>query len=153
MIYTNPTFDMSISSVGSQASVSFHGAQQSLDLALDQTVRDLIKHMNAVQFQLRSLAMAPDQDVPFEDELKLCAKIADDLRQMSWLFDDLRRFQFDLLSEPNTAEDKALLRSWKIERKAIEKAEEARHAALVKEEIEAAKADKARMKAESKMDD
>ena len=91
--------------------------------------------------------MAPEQDVPYEDELSMCGKIADDLRQMCWLFEDLRGFQFDLLSEPSTPEEKA----WKIERKAIEKAEEAKHAALVKAEREEAKTEKARMKAESKM--
>ena len=122
-------------------------------MALDDTCRDLIKHMNAVQFQLRSLAMAPEQDVPYEDELSMCGKIADDLRQMCWLFEDLRGFQFDLLSEPSTPEEKALLKAWKIERKAIEKAEEAKHAALVKAEREEAKTEKARMKAESKMQD
>ena len=44
---------MSVSSVGSMASVSHHGEQVSLDRALEVTVNDIIRHLNHVQLGLR----------------------------------------------------------------------------------------------------
>lgn len=149
---------MSVSSVGSMASVSHHGEQVSLDRALELCVNDLIRHLNHVQLALRSIAAAPEQDLPFNEELDLARKMDDDLRQMGYLLEDLRYMEEDLLSIPETPEDKLLLKTWKTERKVIEKKAYEEHAAQVKEDRlaakEALKAEKAAMKeSESKMAD
>jgi hypothetical protein len=125
---------------------------QSLDKALEHCVADLIAHLNKVQYGLRSLAAMPEQCAPYEDELELCGKINDDLRGMSELFDDLRSMQFDLVSEPSTPEEKIMLREWKLQRKQIEKEASIAHAQRMKEDRDAAKAQKKAMKeSESKM--
>lgn len=137
------------------ASVGFHGDTQTLDRALELTVNDLIKHLNHVQLKLRLLASAAEQDMPYGEELKMCSDIDDDLREMGWLFDDLRAMKEDLVSMPEEPEDKALLKTWKAERKELEKKLQAEHAAAFKEERAASKLalkmEKARI-AEGKMD-
>ena len=124
---------MSVSSVGSQASVGFQGELVNLEQALDSTCRDLINHMNHVQLQLRTLAAAPEQDLPYEEELDICTKMDDNLREMSWLFEDLRGYQCDLVSEPSTPEEKSQLKVWKVQRKELEKKLQADHTAKAKE--------------------
>lgn len=131
---------MSVSSVASNASVSFRGGQVDLEQALDETVRELQKHLNMVQVHLRMIAATVDRDPDFSEELKLTGDVDDDLREMSFLFEDLRRFATDLISVPETAEDKALLKKWKIDRKILEKRIQEEHAAKVREERAASKA-------------
>lgn len=130
---------MSVSSVGSSASVGFHGQQVNLDQALQETVDKLIRHMNRIQFELRQLAAAVEQDLPFEEELKMSGQINDELRRMEWLFQDLRAMQDDLISTPDTPEDKLLLKKYKLDQKALEKSEQAKHAEEFRAERAAAK--------------
>ncbi len=143
---------MSVSSVGSMASVGFHGQSVNLEQALDETVRELQKHLNMVQVHLRTIAATVERDDDFEEELALTGKVDDDLREMSWLFEDLRAFAADLISIPETAEEKALLRKWKIDRKVLEKRLQEEHTAKVREERAASKlALKTEKAGESKM--
>lgn len=130
---------MSISSVGSTASVGFQGEAVNLEQALDHTCRDLINHLNHVQLQLRTLAAAPEQDLEFLEELDVCAKMDDNLREMGWLFDDLRGYQCDLVSIPDTAEEKSQLKVWKVQRKELEKKLQAEHSVKAKEDRAASK--------------
>src|SRR5690606_4204326 len=110
---------MSVSSVGSTACVGLGGEVVNLEQALDETCRRIITHMNHIQLQLRTLAAGSEQDLPYEDELDVCAKLDDNLRELSWLFDDLRHMQFDLVSVPSTPEEKNLLKAWKSNRKEL----------------------------------
>lgn len=143
---------MSVSSVGSMASVGFHGQSVNLEQALDETVRELQKHLNMVQVHLRTIAATVERDDDFAEELTLTGKVDDDLREMSWLFEDLRAFAADLISIPETAEEKALLRKWKIDRKVLEKRLQEEHTAKVREERAASKlALKTEKAGESKM--
>ena len=147
---------MSVSSVGSTACVGLGGEVVNLEQALDETCRKIITHMNHIQLQLRLLAAAPEQNVEYEDELDICAKLDDNLRELSWLFDDLRHMQFDLVSVPSTPEEKNMLKEWKTNRKELEKSLQSEHTAQVREERAAAKLalklEKARL-GESKMEE
>src|SRR5690606_2904097 len=96
--------------------------------------------MKHIQLQLRTLAAGPEQSLPYEDELDICGKMDDNLRELSWLFDDLRHMQCDLVSVPSTPEEKNLLKAWKSSRKELEKRLQAEHAAQIREERAAAKA-------------
>ena len=143
---------MSVSSVGSMASVGFHGQSVNLEQALDETVRELQKHLNMVQVHLRTIAATVERDDDFAEELALTGKVDDDLREMSWLIEDLRAFAADLISIPETAEEKALLRKWKIDRKVLEKRLQEEHTVKVREERAASKlALKTEKAGESKM--
>ena len=88
---------MSVSSVGSTASVGFKGQAVNLDAALDETVSDLQKHLNMVQVHLRLIA-------------RTSGKLDDDLREMGWLFEDLRSFATDLISQLETAKEKSMVK-------------------------------------------
>ena len=136
--------------------MGFGGEVVNLEQALDQTCRDIITHMNHIQLQLRTLAAGPEQDLPYEDELNICGKMDDNLRELSWLFDDLRHMQCDLVSVPSTPEEKNMLKEWRTNRKALEKRLQAEHTAQVREERAAAKLalklEKARL-GESKMEE
>ena len=131
---------MSVSSVGSTACVGLGGEVVNLEQALDETCRGIINEMNHIQLQLRLLAAAPEQDVEYSTELEMCGKMDDHLRQLSWLFDDLRHMQCDLVSVPSTPEEKNLLKAWKLNRKELEKRLQAEHADQIREERAAAKA-------------
>lgn len=130
---------MSVSSVGSQASVGFHGRAVGMDEALDNVMRDLQNHINHVQLALRQVACIAEQDADYKEELDLSWKIDDDLLQMSFLFDDLRAMCLDLITVPETPEEKALAKKFKADRKEYEKKAIAEHAAKFKAEREASK--------------
>jgi len=131
---------MSVSSVGSQASVGFRGGAVPMEQALDETVRDLQKHLNLVQCRLREIAAIVEQDNDFKEEVKLSDALDDELRDMSWLFDDLRLMAYDLITIPEDAEDKLWFKQHKQTRKLEEKRIQAEHAQHLKEERAASKA-------------
>ena len=141
---TRATHLMSVSSVGSTASVGFHGQAISLETALDETVRGLQAHLNLVQCHLRGIAATVEQDDDLSVELKLSGDLDDELRCMAWLFDDFRGFATDLISVPDTPAERAMVKKWKIDRKELERKLQAEHTA-------AAKAEKASNKAALKM--
>jgi hypothetical protein len=124
---------MSISSSGS-VFVGFRGDAVPLDEALDETIRNLQKHLNMVQVKLREIAVLVEQDPDFQEEVKLSDDLDDELRDMNWLFSDLRSMAYDLISIPDLPEDKAWFKQHKIDRKANEKKVQAEHAAKIKEE-------------------
>ena len=130
---------MSVSSVGSTCSVGFKGQAVNLEQALDSTIRDLQSHLNLVQCHLRSIAATVEQDDDLAVELELSGKLDDDLRQMGWLFEDLRSFATDLISVLETTEEKAQMKVWKVQRKEIERKLQIEHIATVKAERAASK--------------
>ena len=130
---------MSVSSVTSNASVGFHGRSVGMEEALDEVIRDLQNHLNHVQLALRQVASVAEQDLDYEEELKLSWGIDEDLMRMNFLFDDLRAMCLDLITVPETAEEKALAKQFKVNRREYEKRAIAEHAAKFKEERAAAK--------------
>jgi hypothetical protein len=105
-----------------------------MEEALDETVRALQKHLNMVQVHLRNIAHVVEQDGEYEEELKLSWAVDEDLLQMGFLFEDLRGMCLDLISVPSTAEEKALAKKFKIDRKEYErKAREANKEKLAAE--------------------
>ena len=130
---------MSVSSVGSTCSVGFKGQAVNLEQALDSTIRDLQSHLNMVQVHLRLIASTVEQDDDLAVELELSGKLDDDLRQMGWLFEDLRSFATDLISVPETIEEKSQMKVWKVQRKEIERKSQIEHIATVKAERAASK--------------
>ena len=130
---------MSVSSVGSTSSVGWHGKAVDLEQALDSCVRDLQRHLNLVQCALRSIAAIVEQDADFQAEVKESDTLDDELREMSWLFSDLRSMAEDLISIPDTPEDKIWYKAHKAQRKLDDKRIEAEHADKVKAEKKANK--------------
>lgn len=124
---------MSICSNGS-VFVGHRGDAMTLDDALDETIRDLQKHLNMVQVKLREIATIVEQDPEFKEEVKLSDELDDNLRNMEWLFTDLRFMAYDLITIPDEPDDKAWFKQHKIERKANEKKLQAEHIAQVKED-------------------
>ena len=131
---------MSVSSACSQSTVDFQGQMMDLDKALQKSFDDLMAHMTKVQFAMRQLALAVEQDLEFGEELVLTAVIDNEFREMSWLFDDLRGMESDLISIPDTQEDKDLMKKFKLDQKILEKKLQSERAARFKEERAASKA-------------
>lgn len=146
---------MSVSSAGSQASVSFRGEEVNYNDAMDQVYRELVGHLNHSQLLLRQVALACEQDLPFEEELKIATAFDDDQRNMEFLIDAQRGMMTELISIPDTPEDKILLKKWKIDRKEKERVRQAEHAAQVKADMVAYKLAKKGLDpiAENKMED
>ena len=140
---------MSISSACSSVSVSLNGKEMPLEEALDQTVRSLQQHLNKVQLQLRMLGVGSDRDDDFEDQIKEADKMQDEILEMTWLFDDLSSMAYEIVGEPETKEEKAFLKTHKIERKAYLSKIKTEHAEQKKKEKDEAKLSK---QMESKME-
>ena len=130
---------MSVSSVGSTASVGFHGQVVGMDEMLDQVMRDMTNHINKVQWALRQIAAASEQDLDYTDGLKLSWAVDEDLLQMSFLADDLRGMCLDLITVPETPEEKAAARKFKIDRKEHDRKSIAEHNARIKADRETLK--------------
>lgn len=130
----------SIGSTASRASVGFHGETVDMEVALDDTVRQLQGHLNNVQQLLRNIAVIVEQDADFKTEVAESDKVDDELRRMGWLFADFRHIVDDLISIPDTKEDKAWFKLHKKERAATEKVLQAEHDAQEKAERAASKA-------------
>ena len=118
----------------SSVSVGYKGGAVPLEQALDEVIRDLQKHLNMVQCKLREIALIVEQDPDFKEEVKLSDELDDNLREMEWLFTDLRSMAYDLISEPYEDEDKAWFKTHKVERKANEKKLQTEHITQLKED-------------------
>ena len=130
---------MSVSSACSNISVGYKGTAVPMEQALDEVIRDLQKHLNNVQVNLRGIAMIVEQDDDFKEEVKLSDALDDDLRDMQWLFTDLREMAYDLISIPDEPEDKVWFKAHKEERKVNEKKLQSEHSIKIKEERKNAK--------------
>lgn len=124
---------MSISSTGS-ISVGYKGGAVPLEEALDEVIRELQKHLNNVQIKLREIAILVEQDPDFKEEVELSDELDDNLREMEWLFTDLRSMAYDLISDPYEPEDKVWFKTHKVERKANEKKLQSEHMTKLKED-------------------
>lgn len=140
---------MSIASGASSVSVSLNGREMNLEEALDSVVRDLQKHLNMVQLQLRMLGVGSERDDDFEDQIKEADKMQDSIVEMNYLFEDLYDMAYQIVGDPETKEEKQFLKQHKIERKAHMDKLKAEHKELKKKEKEEAKLSK---QLESKME-
>lgn len=103
---------MSVSSTGSNRSVSYAGVDMSLELALDDVFVKLQKHLNAAHCSVRSMAMLEDQSMDDEnDDFKTLARydnvIQDDVSEMIELFKSLKNISKQVLGKPPNPEMKA----------------------------------------------
>ena len=140
---------MSIASGASSVSVSLNGREMNLEEALDSVVRDLQKHLNMVQLQLRMLGVGSERDDDFEDQIKEADKMQDSIVEMNYLFEDLYDMVYQIVGDPETKEEKQFLKQHKIERKAHMDKLKAEHKEQKKKEKEEAKLSK---QLESKME-
>ena len=140
---------MSIASGASSVSVSLNGREMNLEEALDSVVRDLQKHLNMVQLQLRMLGVGSERDDDFEDQIKEADKIQDSIVEMNYLFEDLYDMRYQIVGDPETKEEKEFMKQHKIERKAHLDKLKAEHKEQKKKEKEEAKLSK---QLESKME-
>ena len=127
---------MSIASGASSVSVSLNGREMNLEEALDSVVRDLQKHLNMVQLQLRMLGVGSERDDDFEDQIKEADKMQDSIIEMNWLFEDLYDMSYQIVGDPETKEEKQFMKQHKIERKAHMDKLKAEHKELKKKEKE-----------------
>ena len=133
---------MSIASGASSVSVSLNGREMNLEEALDSVVRDLQKHLNMVQLQLRMLGVGSERDDDFEDQIKEEDKMQDSIGEMNYLFEDLYDMAYQIVGDPETKEEKQFLKQHKIERKAHMDKLKADHKEQKKKEKEEAKLSK-----------
>ena len=133
---------MDTSSNASAAStvVGHRGQIVDLEKVIDETVGSLQGHLNMVQCRLREIALFVENDGELQEEVKMTDALDDELREMAWLFEDLRSAGYDLISVPDTADEKAWVKAHKAERKLHEKRVQAEHAAKVKADREKEKA-------------
>ena len=108
---------MSICSSASSVSVTLRGEEVDLETALDTTVRDLQKHLNMVQCQLRTLAAGSERDDDYEDQIKIADELQDNIMSMGWLFEELYGMAYEIVGDAETKEEKAFLKTHKAERK------------------------------------
>ena len=108
---------MSISSACSSVSVSLNGREMGLEEALDETIRNLQKHLNNVQMQLRVIGVGSERDDDFEDQIKEADKMQDGIIEMTWLFEDLYDMAYQIVGQAETPQEKAFLKQHKLARK------------------------------------
>jgi ATP-dependent Lon protease len=98
-------------------SVNFHGKECSLEESLDETVRSLQSHLNAVQMNLRTLAADQERDPDFKESIAEADKLEENIVRMIELFDELKQYCYDLCGIPDSMEEKVWLKQHKIERR------------------------------------
>ena len=141
---------MSISSVGSTASCWVNGQEIPLEIQLEEVVKKLQNHLNRAQLHLREIASVCEQDDDLASELQLSGDLDQELLDMGFLFDDMRSMCLGLISEPNTKEEKAMVKAFKEQRKAHEKSATAAHKMRIAAERVANKEARMESVAESK---
>ena len=108
---------MSICSQMSEMSISINGMEVNLVEAIDSAFRDLQKHLNSSQCNLRNLASCSDRGDEFEVSHKYCCEIDDDVSAMLLLFKDLKSIMKQVKLTPENDTEKDWLRNFNEERK------------------------------------
>ena len=119
---------MSVSSVGSTASVWVNGKEIPLEVQLEEIVSRMQNHLNRAQLHLREVACACEQDCTQLEELDM-SHFYDEILEMRFLLEDFRNMNLDLISEPQNAEERAVLKAFLKARKEHEKTRIAEHKA------------------------
>ena len=114
--------------------MGFHGQVVGMDAAVDNVMRDLINHINNIQICLRHIAVIADQDADYASELQLSWAVDEDLLQIRFLADDLRGICLDLITVPETPDEKLLAKKFNFDRKEHERQAIVTHNEKVKTE-------------------
>ena len=101
--------------------ISLNGKEQTIDEAIEGTIKDIQEHLNHSQYNIRRLAMCADQNDDFKTEVGIYTEFEDDLLEINHLFYSLLSISDQLVSIPETAEDKAYWKTYKKERKLYKK--------------------------------
>ena len=125
---------MSICSQMSEMSISINGMEVNLVEAIDSTFRDLQKHLNSSQCNLRNLASCSDRGDEFEVSHKYCCEIDDDVSEMLLLFKDLKSIVLQVKLKPESPEEKEWLKELELDRK-LKKEEQQKKFLTLQEEI------------------
>ena len=141
---------MSVSSVGSTASVWVNGKEIPLEVQLDEIVSRMQNHLNRAQLHLREVACACEQDCTQLEELDMSGRFYDEILEMGFLLEEFRNMSLDLISEPQNAEERGVLKAFLKARKEHEKTRIAEHKAEMAAEKLANKTAKMESVAEGK---
>ena len=97
--------------------ISLNGKEQSIEDAMDSVIAEIQQQLNNSQYSIRQLAMASDQNLEFQEEVKFCDNLQDHLLQIQRLFMDLLDISDQLISIPETKQDKDFWKQHKKDRK------------------------------------
>jgi hypothetical protein len=126
------------SSSASSVSVNHHGSQIDLETALDETIRDLQRHLNLIQCHLRTLAADSERDNDFQQMIGVADELENEIDDITWLFVDLRGYCYDIVGLPS-GDEKTWLKSHKAIRKAYFQKKTLEKKAQIKKEKQDAK--------------
>jgi hypothetical protein len=118
----------------SHVSVSIHGELKDCETALNEVVLGLQGHLNAIQLQLREIAMSSDQATgdlndpemtDLKNSVEQCDALIDTILLMNNLFDDLIDMADQLAFLPENKAERDWLKAHKRERKILIQARKA----------------------------
>ena len=122
---------MSVSSMMSECSISLNGEMIDLEVAVDETFKNLQGYLNNTQCDLRCLASCDERNETFEVSHSFCTKIDDNISEMNELFKSLKSIVKQIKMVPKTDEDKQFVKDFEFKRKE-EKQEQKRLAEIEK---------------------
>ena len=111
---------MSISSNGSQMSVSYYGEEKDFDDMCDECFRDLQSYMNDIHSKVRQLAIIPEQDNNYMVGVDCYLQIQNGIDGISSLMKELKSVSKQVLGKPPTElkdQVKAKMDAYKLEKK------------------------------------
>ena len=111
---------MSISSNGSQMSVSYYGEEKDFDDMCDECFRDLQSYMNDIHSKVRQLAIIPEQDNNYMVSIDCYLEIQNGIDGISSLMKEFKSVSKQVLGKcpPEQNEQvKAKMDSYKLEKK------------------------------------
>ena len=97
--------------------ISLGDKEVSIEDAMDSVIAEIQQQLNNSQYSIRQLAMASDQNLEFQEEVKFCDNLQDHLLQIQRLFMDLLDISDQLISIPETKQDKDFWKQHKKDRK------------------------------------
>ena len=127
-----------------------NGKEITLEVQLEEIVSRMQNHLNRAQLHLREVACACEQDCTQLEELDMSGHFYDEILEMGFLLEDFRNMSLDLISEPQNAEERAVLKAFLKARKEHEKTRIAEHKAEMAAEKLANKTAKMESVAEGK---
>ena len=91
---------MSVSSNGSQMSVSFFGEEMDFDVMCDRCFKDLQSYMNDIHSKVRELSMVPEQDADYLRALSYHLEIKTGIEGITELLKELSSVSKQVLGKP-----------------------------------------------------
>ena len=96
--------------------ISLGGKEQTIDQAIEGTIKDIQEYLNTSQYNIRRLAMCSEQGEEFKTEVEIYTEFEDNLLEINHLFYSLLSISDQLVSIPETFEDKAYWKQYRKER-------------------------------------